>query len=137
MDIYKEIKSLRLPQGKYVVFGGSALEGYGIRKSGDIDIAVTEDIYADLKNKGWKEIKRSDGRKVLEQDRFEIAINFQCGNYKISTNKLIKTATIIKGVPFADLNEIITFKKALNRDKDKLDIKLIQQYLESRTDRSS
>ena len=133
MDIYQKIISLKLPRNKYVIGSGSALEGYGIRKSGDIDMAVTKDVYSDLKRKGWKETEKPNGKKVLEKNKFEVSINFHYGNYKTSTQKLIKTATVIRGVPFANLKETIALKKELNRDKDIKDIKLIEKYLQSQT----
>lgn len=116
-----------------MVVAGSALEGYGIRKCGDIDIAVTRKIYNELKNKKWKEVKKPSGLKVLQKNEFEIGINFHYGSYKTSTKKLIKTATIINEIPFVDLREMIAFKKAMNRDKDIVDIELIKQYLHSQT----
>jgi hypothetical protein len=42
---------------------------------------------------------------------------------------LIRNAEIIDGVPFIKLDELIKFKKALGRDKDKKDVELIEQYL--------
>jgi len=44
MNLLKEIKKLKLKIGQYVVVGGSALAGYGIRKSDDIDILVIPEI---------------------------------------------------------------------------------------------
>jgi hypothetical protein len=129
MDIYQKIKSLKLPEGKYVVVAGSALEGYGIRKSKDIDVTVTKEVYESLKHKGWGEVVKPSGLKVLIKDNCEIGTNCNYGNYQVSTQKLIKTATIISGVPLANLNEIIKFKLEINRNKDRKDIKLIEQYL--------
>lgn len=129
MDIYQKVKSLKLPKDKYVVFAGSALEGYGIRKSKDIDIVVTKDVYQKLKNKEWKEVVEPSGHKVLKKGIFGIGNNFHYNGYRTSTENLIKTANIIKGVPFADLKEVIKFKKVANRDKDKKDVELINQHL--------
>lgn len=42
---------------------------------------------------------------------------------------MIRNAEIIEGVPFIRLSELIKFKMALGRDKDKKDIELIEQYL--------
>lgn len=57
MDIYQKVKRLKLPKGKYVVCTGDALESFGIRKGGDIDIAVAKDVYQKLEKKvGKKEL---------------------------------------------------------------------------------
>ena len=133
MNIYQKIKRLNLPKDKYVVGSGSALEGYGIRKSNDIDIVVTKDVYLNLKKKGWKETIFPNGLTNLTKEQYEVMVNFNYGKYHASTRHLIKSANIIKGVPFVNLKEIIKFKKEMSRDKDKEDIKLIENYLRSRT----
>lgn len=51
------------------------------------------------------------------------------GNYKPDTENLIKSAEIISGVPFLTLQELMKFKKALGREKDLQDIKLMKQHL--------
>ncbi len=125
--MFSQVKRLNLPEGKYVVHAGSALEGYGIRKSGDIDIAVTKNVYNNLKNKGWLEITKPEGKKALIRDNYEIGIDFGFGKYYATTKHLINTAIIIRGVPFAHIDEVVKLKKASGRKKDRLDLKLIEQ----------
>jgi len=132
MNIYQKVKKLNLPKSKYVVCSGGALEGYGIRKCNDIDIVVTKDVYLDLKKNGWKEISLSNGSISLVRRPYEITANLNYGKYQAFTQRLIKSANIIKGVPFINLEEIIKFKKEMNRDKDKEDIELIESYLRSK-----
>jgi len=133
MNIYQKVKKLNLPKGKYAVCFGSALEGYGIRKSNDVDIVVTKDVYLNLKKKGWKETIFPNGLTCLIKEQYEVTINLNYGKYHAFFRHLIKSANIIKGVPFVNLKEIIKFKKEMNRDKDKKDIKLIENYLRSQT----
>jgi hypothetical protein len=129
MDIYQKVKKLRLPAGKYIVHAGSALEGYGIRKSHDVDIAVTEDVYRMLKKKGRKEKEISGGRKRLVKGIYEVGSNFGYGNYQVTVDDLLETSVNIKGVPFAHIKEVVKLKKASTRDKDKKDLELINKYL--------
>lgn len=132
MNIYQKVKKLNLPKGKYVVNSGSALEGYGIRKSSDIDIVVTKDVYLSLKKKGWKEATFSNGVMSLVKEQYEIITRLHYGKYQTSTQLLIKSANIIEDIPFMNLKEIIKFKKEMNRDKDKEDIELIESYIKSK-----
>lgn len=134
MNIFEKVKKLNLPFGKYVVLSGSALEGYGIRKSGDVDILVTTDVYEDLKSReGWLEHIFDDGRRVVTKEDYEIGDNFYVvGKYEPTREHLIQTATIIQGVPFMSIEEVLKFKKSLMRDKDVKDIALIEKYLEER-----
>ena len=112
MDIFQKVKSLDFSINKYAVFGGGVLEALNIRKNGDIDLVVTQDIYAELKQKGWREITRPDGTKSIKENNFDIATNFNCGGYKASTKYLLKKSTVIRGVPFVKLEEVIKFKKS-------------------------
>ena len=133
MDIYQKIKRLKLPKGKYVVCTGSAMEGYGIRKGGDIDIAATKDVYQELINRGWQEIIEPSGFKGLRKDNCEVAVNFNCGGYSNTTKHLIETASVINEILFMSLEEMIKFKNTRCSKKDKNDIKLIEKYLKSQT----
>ena len=133
MNIYQKVKKINLPKDKYAVGFGSALEGYGIRKSGDVDLVVTKDVYLNLKKKGWKEATLPSGLTSLIKEPYEVTVNLNYGKYHASTQHLIRSANIIKGVPFVNLKEIIKFKKEMNRDKDKEDIRLIKKYLLSQT----
>ena len=78
-NIYQKVKNLHLTKGKYVVGSGSALEGYGIRKSNDIDIVVTKDVYLNLKKKGWKETIFPNGLTNLTKEKYEVMVNFNYG----------------------------------------------------------
>ncbi|MBU0572214.1 zinc ABC transporter substrate-binding protein [Patescibacteria group bacterium] len=137
MDVFEKVKKLNLPKDKYTVFGGGVLEALGIRKSGDVDLVVTKDIYDKLKENRWKEMIRPDGTKSLKENNFDIATNLNCEGYKASTKYLLEKSSLIKGVPFVNLEEIIKFKKCRNSKKDKNDIKLIKQHLQSQTHRGS
>ncbi len=44
---------------------------------------------------------------------------------------MIKEAEIIDGIPFVRLEEVRDYKAFLNRDKDKNDVRLIDQFLKS------
>jgi len=132
MDIFKEIKNLNFPLGEYLIVGSGPLAARGIRDYKDVDILVTENLYNKLIEQDWKtvEIDGVNGRfKVLKNGKFEIDKRLWCGSYKPDTDNLIKSAEIINGVPFLPLKELIKFKRALGREKDLQDIKLIRQHL--------
>lgn len=132
MDIRKKVKSLHLPEDSYVLVAGAVLALHGIRKTHDIDIAVTDDVYENLKQSGWEEFALENGDRVLREDVFEIGKRFHFGTYQTPTQYLIETADIVQGIPCASLQEILRFKMAINREKDREDIKLINTYLRSR-----
>ncbi len=136
MSISEKVKKLNFLLGKYVVVGGGTMEARGIRKANDIDIVVTEDLYKELVNKGWKVCRcrcewcsNWNCNILNHHGGIEILPDYSWGDYKADTNELIKSAQIIDGVPFVNLEELLKWKKAANRDKDKKDIKLIEEFL--------
>ena len=138
MEISDKVMALYLPPGKYVVVGG-AMEAFGIRKANDLDIVVTEDLFADLMRKGWKlcecekcQVKQQQGStdRTLKGDGVDILSEYSYGDlYHADTNELIKNAAIIDGVPYVQLKELLKWKKASRREKDLKDIVLIEEFL--------
>jgi hypothetical protein len=129
MDTFTKIKKLNIPLGKYIVIGGTSLEARGIRKANDIDLLVLPDEFERLRGKRFEEKLYPDGNVTLVGNGFEIGTRFIV-NYEPSAVDVIKRAEIINGVPFTSLNEEIKFKKAMGREKDLKDIKLIEKYLQ-------
>lgn len=130
MEITEKIRKLNLPLGEYVVFGSAPLEVRGIRKSKDIDLAVTADLFDLLKASGeWKEVVLSNGLKPLQKGNIEAYIGwFGCEGYKPVLQHLIDTAEMFDGIPFANMGEVVLWKTAMGRKKDLEDLKLISTY---------
>lgn len=129
MDIIHKVKSLNLPEGKYIVIGGASLAIRGIRKTKDIDIFVSPEVYKELKGKGYKEKVFPNGDTTLLKGHFEIGTKFIFENYEMNFSNLIKNVKVIEGVPFTSLEDELKFKKAMGRDKDIKDVELIETYL--------
>jgi 8-oxo-dGTP diphosphatase len=131
MNIIQKIKELNFPKDQYVVVGSGILDVLGIRKSNDIDIAVTESLHKKLKESGeWEEHKRYELIRVfLKKDVYEIIPQLNWENYNTTTEEAISSAIIIDDIPFMNLNELIKFKTAMGREKDFKDIELIKEYL--------
>ena len=53
-------------------------------------------------------------------------------SYSTTAEAAIASATLIDGVPFMNLNELIKFKRGLGRAKDLADIVMIEAYLAGR-----
>ncbi len=131
MDLINKIKQLNLPFGKYIVFGSGPLQAHGIRKTRDIDLLVLPELYNQLQQEGWEERSwetQLQGR-YLYKDNMEVVDNWTYGEYNPDPKWLIENAEIIDGIPFAPLEEVIKWKSAYGRDKDIVDIKLIEEYL--------
>lgn len=127
-EITTRVKDLNLPKGSYVVFGSCPLTIAGLREAEDIDLYVTEKVLADLRRSGWRGLRKSSKDIPLTHDVFEAHANWDFSPYNPTLKKLLKTATIKDGVPFASLREVRKWKAASGRPKDKADIRLIDEY---------
>jgi hypothetical protein len=129
-DIISDVKKLQLPVGKYSVVGGSALAARGIREAGDIDLIVTEDLYEKLKADGWEEKEKKPDHYHLYKGNVEVAKSFaHIERCKLQPENVIGGSEIINGVPFMSLNDLLELKRAMAREKDLRDIRLIENYL--------
>lgn len=121
MKHIEELKRLSLPKDDFAIFGSGPMAVRGIRENKDLDLVVTPTLWEDLK----KKLPVSDDSTI------------KIGNIEIfkelpifdNTEELIDNADIIDGFKFVKLNEVIKFKKALGREKDLKDIKLIENFL--------
>lgn len=131
MDIFKKLKELNFPLGEYVLVGSGPLAARGIRKASDLDIAVIDKLWQELINSGNYKIEERYGRVFLAEknsDDVDIIKQLDWDAYSTTSEEAIKTADIINGYPFLNIAETIKFKKALGREKDFRDIKLLEDY---------
>ncbi len=135
MNLIQKIKELNLPKDQYVVVGSGILDILGIRKASDIDIAATKDLHQKLRESGlWGENKRFN-KIFLKKDIYEIIPQLNWENYNTTTEEAISSALLIEDIPFMNLYELIKFKTALGREKDFKDIKLLNEYLDNKTEK--
>ncbi len=130
-DIFSRIKALNLPFGEYVVVSSGTLEALGIRPARDLDIAATSKLFEKLRAEGgWTEEERY-GKIFLSKPGIDIIRQLSWDTYPTTTEEAIRSALVIEGIPFMNLDELKRFKRALGREKDFTDIKLIEKYEEN------
>lgn len=130
MNIFDQVKQLNLPLGQYVVVGGGVLAAHGIRDFKDIDILITRELFDELKQRGWKEKITSHSSISVVSGIVEAGSDIIfCKNYEPDITMVIKEADIINGISFMNLHELVKFKKALGREKDLVDVGLVEEYL--------
>lgn len=128
-SIIEKIKDLNFPATQYVIVGSGTLDALGIRKASDIDIAILPELHKKLcENSNWEKEKRY-GKIFLKREGIDIIPSLDWSEYSTTTEEAIQSALIIDGIPFLNLQELKKFKKALGREKDFADIKLIDEYL--------
>ena len=121
-ELLKLVESLRLPKEEYYILGGGSLVMFGIKETtSDIDLCVSEELFARLKEE----------YSLNEKDKNE------CGFYQISdiieiipNPKEEFTCEEIEGYQVEELKRILEFKKKRNAPKDQPYIEKIAKHLE-------
>ncbi len=128
-DLFQKVKDLKLPMGKYALFGTAVLGVRGLKDCRDIDIIVTDDLWNDCKNEGWKTGEAVEGNQCLLSGRIEIWKTWGPGQWNI--RQLIDEAEIIDGLSFVKLERVLEWKKIRAWEKDLKDIEIIERFLQA------
>lgn len=139
---YAVLKKYNLPLGKYAIGGSGPLGIRGIREINDIDIVVSNDLRDTLIQK-YGMVDDGIVKKIAFPDDDIEA--FWEGSFYIQTKEhntptvsdIISRAEIIDELPFQSLADVIYFKRIMNRLKDLEDIKLIEQWYITGSDRKN
>lgn len=129
-NLINKIKELSLPDGHFIVCGGSLLEVLGIRKAEDIDLLVSPELFSELRDtQGWLKHKKYDTAIVHPENKAEAkqSLDFMKENYTLAD--LLPTVYIKDGIPFMSLEVLQNAKTQLGREKDTRDLQMIQEYL--------
>lgn len=128
MDIRSKILSLGLPVGGYIVVGSGILHALGIRKSSDIDMVVTPEVFTNFEQQGWQH-GNWEGHPTLQHDVFDIGTSWGGKN----VYELLKNVTYIDEIPYLSLTAVRAWKQKARRPKDVRDVELIDSYVKEHT----
>lgn len=119
-NIINILKELNLPANEYWITSGAALVLHGIKESTrDIDLGCKTDLVDYFINKGCKYKVMEDNSRIVEvNDKIELLENW-----------FVDKVEFIDGLPIASLLSIRKQKEALGREKDIIDIKMIDKYI--------
>lgn len=122
----EELKKLNLPQEKFAIFSSGCLAVRNLRENKDIDIIVKEDLWQELSKKHC----------LNEKGHIDIGNIEVCRKilYLENIDNLIDDAEIIGGFRFVKLDPLLKWKKLMSREKDIMDIELIEGYLKNKYD---
>ncbi|MFZ1483410.1 MAG: SulP family inorganic anion transporter [Candidatus Saccharimonadales bacterium] len=119
------VQRLKLPISEYVVIGGGVLDALSIRETNDVDLVVSSKVYKQFKQKGWKEYIQDDGKKIISHNGYQLMQTYV--GYSLSDLK--QRSFVHKDVSFMGLEDLLTCKRKIGRQKDLEDIRYIEQYL--------
>jgi hypothetical protein len=126
MDIKVLIANLKkesLPIGEYAVFGSAILAVKGLREAPNIDVIVTDKLWEELKDN-----QEPDEEGFIRRNSIKFS-NWWFAPTRKNIPTMIKEAETIEGIPFVKIEEVLDYKKFLNRYKDKKDVELIREFL--------
>lgn len=129
MQFVKQMNGLRklnLPRDEFAICGSGPLAVREIRDSHDIDIIVKKKLWKQLAKK--YPVHQSDNNRNFIQIR-DIEMYEDWFPLLENAGKFIETADVINGFRFVKLDYVMKWKKIMNREKDQIDIKLIEKYL--------
>lgn len=119
-ELLNLLKSLKLNLNEFTILSSSALVLRGILPSaGDLDIAVTNTGLEELKN-NYNIIKKPNGW-------YKVTDKIECGVYDM-TDKREK----VEGYYLQDISDYLDYLKSSEREKDKLRIPLVKEYIKKR-----
>ena len=130
--LFQKVKELGLPIGKYALFGSAPMGIRGLKECKDIDIIVTEDLWNEYKNKGWKMTTMQNGKQKLSNNCIELWNSWKPFEMKEwNVLELIKDSEIIDGLSFVKIKYVLEWKKLSTREKDIKDVKIIEKFLKN------
>ena len=126
MQYLDELELLKLPVGKFAIFGSGPMTVRGIRESADLDIIVKQDLWEELLGKHTACLHENP--TCLRIGNIEIYADWL--DLSDSINEMIDSAEIIAGLPYVQLEYVIEWKTKFGRKKDIEDLELIRKYID-------
>ena len=122
------LKAMKLPKGKILIVGSGIMEVYNLRKSGDLDVLVPEEVF----NKGLP--PESIGKVTKRQvgDKIEFCLDDPTSS-GFGLAERLSRAEMHFGFPFSSLADLLFSKARRGTPKDLDDAKLIRDYLVKRS----
>lgn len=123
--LLKKLARLDLPESEYAIFGSGPLAIRGLKEANDLDIVVSNELFNTLAEKYGQKVP---GKIEIEGEDIEI---FSSRDMIFGGEEVIKRAEKIDGFKFISLEDTISWKQKLGREKDLADIEIIKEYLDS------
>ncbi|MFF5024411.1 hypothetical protein ACWCPJ_07040 [Streptomyces collinus] len=129
--LVEKLCSLHLPTADFVVAGSGPLLAHGLRMEvGDLDVVA--------RGAAWKLVLDMADPVPAPSGHGQMVLLFG-GDIEVfdrwlpgtkDPDELIENAEMIEGIPFCPLREVLDWKMRSGRQKDRVDVELIRDYLE-------
>ena len=130
----KVLQKLSLNPNNSIVIGSGILQVLGIRKSKDIDVVASQDVYDSLKKSGKFTVSKNHGREVLSDGIFEIGTSWKVLDKSYRFEDFTNDSIVINGVRYITIGFLYKAKKSwvdggYARQKDIEDVRSIEKYM--------
>ena len=130
--LIRQVLNLGLPAEDFALAGSAPLLAHGMRAElGDVDVVARGRAWQTAQTLG-KTVRARSGGKVVRISGGRIEIFDNWFPPELPVDALIRDADVIDGIRFVSLRDTLVWKRYLNRDKDKEDIRLLEAYFRDR-----
>jgi hypothetical protein len=126
---------LGLDRRDFVIFGSAPLLAHGLRREvHDLDVVARGVAWERVMQHGELRIGTINGARmaVFCDGLIEFSRGWVSEDWDV--DHLIDRAQVIAGLPFARLDDVLAYKRALNRPKDAADIRAIVELMRDQDD---
>lgn len=134
LEKFRQLDKFALPVDQYAITASGPLGIRGIREINDIDIIVSDELWASLAEKYG--VTDSDGVKKIVFPGSDIEVLGEGSFYtRVEDEEAptvagrIASSEIIEGLPFESLEHVIYYKHKMGREKDLRDIAAAEEWL--------
>lgn len=123
--LIKELDSLNLPTQQYAITSSGCMAVRGLREAGDIDLVLSDELWNQLAP-NHEIIDTPIGKKIKLSENVE-----GLGQFKSppTSTDMLQNTDHIDGHQYVNLLLVRDLKNQMGRDKDKVDILMIDAYL--------
>jgi hypothetical protein len=119
-SIIKMLNDLNLPPSEYWITSGSALVMHGVKQyTKDIDLGCTNSLWDFFLQNGHMFRVGKDNSKIMQINEY----------VEVIKEYYVEEIEFVEGLPTGSLKSIKKQKESLGREKDIIDIKLIDEYI--------
>lgn len=128
--LIKLIDELNLDHRDLVIFGSAPLLAHGLRQTiRDLDVVARGTAWHRVSECGFPAVGAISGAPMALFWGGRIQFSPEWISKEWDTDDLIGRAEIIQGLPFAQLTDVLAYKQALSRPKDRVDIEALLDFL--------
>jgi hypothetical protein len=122
---------LGLDSRDFVIFGSGPLLAHRLRDEvRDLDVVARGETWDRVAQRGNRRKGNVNGARVIEFCGGRIQFSRGWISDEYDTDELIDRAEHFEELPFARLDDVLRYKKALRRSKDRSDIKALARRLD-------